>query len=159
MKIKSYKILFIIILLIFGLIFDTSLVFAAKSKQKKDEIVKKKPVKRKRHEIKYTGITQKRNPFSPPKEIVKMMEMAEEDTGFAKIESVKMPKVEVQGIIWSKTMPQVIVNGAVMNTGEYIQDFQIKEITRKGIVLFYKGKDYLLRMQNNAKIKKKKRKR
>ena len=75
--------------------------------------------------------------------------------GFEKIESVKIPKIDVQGIIWSKTMPQVIINGDVMKAGDYIEEFQIKEVTQKGIILFYKGKEYLMKMQDYKNMQQK----
>ena len=116
--------------------------------------------KKERTEIKYTGFEAKRNPFAPPQVVAKMLLKPDKIDGFAKIESVKIPKIDLQGIIWSKTMPQVIINGSVMKAGDYIQEFQIKEVTRKGIILFHKGKEYLMKMQSyERKTKKKKRKR
>ena len=167
MKKKSYKNLFICWLIIAAMFVDTTTVFAAKPKikeskkgAKKEAVaeVKKVVEKKERTEIKYTGVEAKRNPFAPPKVVAKMLQSSDKIEGFAKIEEVKMPKIEVQGIIWSKAMPQVIINGEVMKAGDYIQEFQIKEVTKKGIILFHKGKEYLMQMQSSKQNPQKKKK-
>lgn len=165
MRKKTYKNLFISLMLILALFANSSLVLAAKPKKQRGKKSAKKAKnadkkeKRARTEIKYTGFEAKRNPFAPPKEVAKMLVRPDKIDGFEKIESVKIPKIDVQGIIWSKTMPQVIINGDVMKAGDYIEEFQIKEVTRKGIILFHKGKEYLMKMQSyqrkGKKIKKK----
>ncbi|MCK4993657.1 MAG: hypothetical protein KAS13_01250 [Candidatus Omnitrophica bacterium] len=164
MRKKSYKNLVISLLIIISLFANASAVLAAKPKKQKgkknDEKVKvaekkAETVKEARTEIKYTGFEAKRNPFAPPKEVAKMIAEPYTIDGLKKIEIVKMPKVEVQGIIWSKSMPQVIINGDVMKVGDYIQDFQIKEVTRKGIILFHKGEEYLMKIQSYQQNKKK----
>ncbi len=169
MRKKFYKNLFISLLIIAAMFVNITAVFAAKPKRGKqsakkaaDAQKKKKAAKRVRTEIKYTGFEAKRNPFAPPKKVAKMLAKPDKIEGFEKIETVKIPKIDVQGIIWSKIMPQVIINGSVMKTGDYIQEFQIKEITRKGIILFHKGKEYLMKMeqyQNKTKKTRKRRKR
>ncbi len=168
MRKKSYKNLFISLLIIAAVFVNISSAFAAKSKKHKgkqsakkaaDTVQKKKKARKLRTEIKYTGFEAKRNPFAPPEKVAKMLAKPDEINGAEKIETVKLPKVDVQGIVWSKTMPQVIVNETVMKVGDYIQEFQIKEITRNGIILFHKGKEYLMKIQKHNNKKKKTRKR
>ncbi len=164
MRKKSFKNLFISLLIALAMLANANVVLAAKTKSKKGKnsdnkkvAVEKKEgvVKKAITEIKYTGFEAKRNPFAPPKVVSKMLEKTETIDGFERIESVKVPKIDVQGIIWSKFRPQVIINGDVMSQGDYIQEFQIKEVTKNGIILFYKGKDYLMKMQNYQNKKKK----
>lgn len=118
------------------------------------DLKKEKP----RSEIKYTGFDSKRDPFSPPEMVVKLLEKPDNLLGEA-AKNIKLPKIELQGIIWSKNTPQVIVNGGVMKVGEFIEEFEIKEIQRTGIVLFYKGNDYFVKMvaYTPKNVKKKKR--
>jgi hypothetical protein len=115
------------------------------------------PVKikeRNRKEIKYTGYDAKRDPFAAPEKIAKMIEKPATvgDSGL----KVQLPRMELQGIIWAKNMPQVIINGAVMKVGDFIEEFEIKEITRTGIILFFKGRDYSVTMQSQNLPKKRK---
>ncbi len=93
--------------------------------------------------FRYTGYEAKRNPFLPPKKLVKMIERANQPITHEKPK--KLPKIDFQGLIWSPRMPQVIINGKVMKVGDYIGEWEIKEIDQDGIVLFLKGKRYKLK--------------
>ncbi|MBU1043006.1 MAG: general secretion pathway protein GspB [Candidatus Omnitrophica bacterium] len=115
-----------------------------------------------RSEIKYSGFDSKRDPFCPPSEVSKMLEKPDQLAGFEPLANVSVPKIDLQGIIFSKKVPQVIINGGVMNVGEFIDEFEIKEIQRTGIILFYKGDNYFIKMlgyerPKNQKNQKKKR--
>ncbi|MBU1087829.1 MAG: general secretion pathway protein GspB [Candidatus Omnitrophica bacterium] len=113
-----------------------------------------------RSEIKYTGFDAKRDPFCPPAAVGKLLEKPEKLLGFEPLaKDVVLPKIDLQGIIWSKRVPQVIINGGVMNVGDFIEAFEIKEIQRTGIVLFYKGNDYFIKMLGYVRPNKQKKKR
>ncbi|MFH1062567.1 MAG: general secretion pathway protein GspB [Candidatus Omnitrophota bacterium] len=119
----------------------------------------KKEKYKSRSEIKYTGFDSKRDPFSPPEVVVKMLEKPEGIPGAEILaKDIKLPAIDLQGIIWSKNIPQVIINGGVMKVGDFIEEFEIKEIRRTGIILFFKGNDYFIKMvgytQKNTKKKK-----
>ena len=119
----------------------------------------KKPRYKSRSEIKYTGFNAKRNPFYPPAAVAEMLKKPDQIPGAELVaKDVKLPKVDLQGIIWSKRTPQVIVNDSVMKVGEFIEEFEIKEIRRTGIILFYKGNDYFIKMLGYIKKNKPKRK-
>ncbi|MCG2712780.1 MAG: general secretion pathway protein GspB [Candidatus Omnitrophica bacterium] len=168
MRKKAYKNIIILLLIIAAIFVSSPSVFAAKPKKqkgkqgaKKTEAAdqKEKAAKKVRTEIKYVGFEAKRNPFAPPKEVAMLIATSNKTDVLEKIESIKIPKIDIQGIIWSRSMPQVIVNGTVMKVGDYISEFQIKEVNRNAIILFYKGKDYLMKMQQSQnKTKKQKRK-
>lgn len=120
----------------------------------------KKPRYKSRSEIKYIGFDAKRDPFCPPLDVAKMLEKPEKIPGAEAVsKDVKLPKVDLQGIIWSKRVPQVIINGAVMKVGEFIEEFEIKEIRQTGIILFYKGNDYFIKMLGYTRTNKPKKKR
>ncbi|MBI4845352.1 MAG: hypothetical protein HY810_02580 [Candidatus Omnitrophica bacterium] len=127
------------------------------AKEKKIEADKEIDISKVIKEVKYTGFD-KRDPFAVNKQLAKMLKTPEILPG-QKETPVKMPAVDVQGVIWSKRMPQVIINDAVMKAGDFIGEFEIKEVTRNGIILFHKGVEYKLGIQNseeNSKSKKKK---
>jgi hypothetical protein len=113
-----------------------------------------------RSEIKYTGFDSKRDPFTPPAVIAKILEKPDKMLGAELApKDIKLPKVDLQGIIWSKKFPQVIINGAVMKVGDFIQEFEIKEIRQTSIVIFLKGNDYIIKMTGYAPAKSKNKKR
>jgi hypothetical protein len=111
---------------------------------------------RSRKDIKYTGFEAKRNPFTLPDKLARVLEKPGTLPGEEKEKTIKLPPIDIQGIIWAKNMPQAIVNNAVMKAGDYIGEFEIKEITRTGLILFYKGREFDIKMQNAPKQKKKK---
>lgn len=123
--------------------------FAAPAKKGK----KKKPETKK--EIKYTGFSAKRDPFSLPTKIVKLLEHPEKIAEAELGADITLPKVDIQGIIWSKRFPQVIINGSVMSPGDFLEEFEIKEIRRNGIILFFKGNDYFFKVPGYTSPKKK----
>jgi len=104
---------------------------------------------REKKEIKYTGFEAKRDPFAVPVDLAKLLERPEKIPGFEEEKPVKMPTIDLQGIIWARGNPQVIVNDSVMQAGDYIGEFEIKEITRNGFILFHKGSEYKINMQGH----------
>jgi len=52
------------------------------------------------------------------------------------------PKVSIEGIVWSDTIHQAIINGQVVGVGDEINGIQIKQIQRSGITVTYKNKDF-----------------
>ena len=99
---------------------------------------------------KYTGMDAKRDPFQLPVTLAKALERPEQLKPGEKIESGEaLPKAVIQGIIWNPQMPQIIVNNAVLRVGDFIEKFEIKEIKKNSMVLFFKGREYEIRMQNS----------
>ena len=147
--------LFIIILLA-G---EFSVVIAQKTAEKNKEPVpakteEKSRTEKSRTEIRYTGFDAKRDPFVPPIQITQMLEKPDKIPGAEVLaKDVKLPAIDLQGIIWAKTVPQVIINGSVMKAGDFIEDFQIKEIRKTGIILFFKGNDYFVKMMTYSNQK------
>ena len=154
------KVLSVFILL--SLIFFCAINADAKNQQEDSNEKDKVKKSSKREEIKYTGFNAKIEPFVPPKNVLKMLEKPDKLLGADIIKEEKLPEVDLQGIIWAKGMPQAIINSNVMKVGEYIDEFEIKEIRRNGILLFLKGNEYFIKMmgyQSETKKKTKKRKR
>ncbi|MBU4305423.1 MAG: hypothetical protein KJ893_07385 [Candidatus Omnitrophica bacterium] len=100
-----------------------------------------------KREVKYTGFDAKRDPFDIPPNLVKILKGDKVDPNSREVD-VKLPRVDIQGIIWNKRTPQVIANDAVMNVGDFIGEFEIKEIIRDGMILFFKGREYTIKMQH-----------
>ena len=96
-------------------------------------------------ELRYTGFEAKRDPFLPPEKLVKLVERAK--TPIVQEKPKQLPKIDMQGLIWSPKMPQVIINEKVLGVGDFIGEWEIKEIDRDGIILFFKGQQYKLRPQ------------
>lgn len=54
-------------------------------------------------------------------------------------------KLKLTGIIWGSDMPLAIINDKVYKIGDSILGAKIVEIDKKGVLLDYKGKTYLLK--------------
>lgn len=95
--------------------------------------------------IKYTGGETNKDPFGLPMSLVKIISnpsrKGEEPS------AVVLPVMNIQGIIWNKKMPQAIINNGVKKVGDLIEKFEIQEITREAVVLFYKGKTYKVKIK------------
>ncbi|MCM8812877.1 MAG: general secretion pathway protein GspB [Candidatus Omnitrophica bacterium] len=100
-------------------------------------------------ELVYTGQESKRDPFGVPAIIEDIFKKPDQVKGL-KLDVVKLPNVKIEGLILSKTMPQAIIDGAVKKVGDFIEDFEIKEITEQGIILFLKGREYTLRPSSDS---------
>ncbi|MFH1459827.1 MAG: general secretion pathway protein GspB [Candidatus Omnitrophota bacterium] len=96
--------------------------------------------------VKYTGAEAKRDPFMLSQELERLIKLPPKQL-IPKDVQIILPKIELQGIVYKKGRPQAILNGCVINVGEYIEEFEVREITRNGIVLFYKGKEFEIKMQ------------
>ncbi len=121
----------LIILLSVLMIFDVAGVDAGKAQDAQD--------------IRYIGFQAKKDPFGLPAKVVQLLVRQEE---LAPVEEkINAPRVDLQGIIWSKTRPQAIVNNNVKKVGDMIGKFEIKEITKNGIILFRKGRSFSINVQ------------
>ena len=127
----------------------TSVGFAAKRKKLKKK--KSGNLTDSSQPVKYTGSAAKRDPFGLPQEVMKLLEKPESLNGVAIVQKqIEAPSVNIQGIIWSKRRPQVIIDGSVMKVGDFIKEFEIKEITRKSVILFFKGKTFSINVINSG---------
>lgn len=96
-------------------------------------------------EIKY-ALDSEESPFKSPIKDMKKMEIADGD--------IILPSMTFQGMIWNSARPQAIIDDKVydkediieIETGEIISEkIKIMDITRDGIYLRYKGKDFLVK--------------
>ncbi|MFH1853982.1 MAG: hypothetical protein ABH815_01575 [Candidatus Omnitrophota bacterium] len=90
------------------------------------------------------GADSQKIPFKSPLEDVKKIEATED---------ISLPSMTLQGMIWNSRRPQAIINNKVyeindiIDTGSQEDEFNVKiaDITKEGIYLRYKGKDFLVR--------------
>ena len=89
------------------------------------------------------AVTVEREPFKSPLEEKKLLEVVEDDIVF--------PKVACQGMIWNSIRPQAIINGEIYDINDTLEieseetKVTIKDITKDGIYLRYKGRDFIVR--------------
>ena len=55
-----------------------------------------------------------------------------------------LPNLEVQGIVWGSALPQAIINNRVVKIGDIIQGVRVVDISKKGITVFYSGRQQLI---------------
>ncbi|MBU2063638.1 MAG: general secretion pathway protein GspB [Candidatus Omnitrophica bacterium] len=133
---KKRLIIFLIFLAVF--VYQAITAQAAKPKEeKKDKSEEAKPGKKNE----YTGYKTNRDPFGLPDSLAKLLTQ-DEAKDIKAVSAVKVPSITLQGIISSRGMRQVIINNNVLKIGEYVGDFEIKDILQDRVILFYKGKEY-----------------
>lgn len=114
-----------------------------------DKAVKKDTAKkeeRRKEDIKFVGALSDRDPFSLPDVLMKIISASK----LKPENTVSLPSINIQGLILNKKMPQVIINGDVKKVGDKIENFEIQEITRNGVVLFYKGKTHTINIKKSS---------
>lgn len=63
---------------------------------------------------------------------------------------VSLPRLEVQGVIWSERNPRAIVNNRVVGKGDFVEGVEILEVSQKGVRFFFDGRSYFLRPGGGA---------
>jgi hypothetical protein len=116
-----------------------------KEKWKEGEILEK-TIPQAEKGISYSADSSK-TPFKSPLEVeTKNIEVVEED--------ISLPLMAFQGMVWNSVRPQAIINDKVYDVNDIIrvnigmeEEFPVKimDITREGMYLRYKGKDFLVR--------------
>jgi len=77
----------------------------------------------------------------------------EEEAVSVEDESVTLPAMKFQGMVWSSIRPQAIIDDKLYDVDDVIEvglgetktQVKIKDITRTGIRLRFKGKDFIVR--------------
>lgn len=113
-------------------------------KWKEVEILEAK-VPKKEKEITYSVTEDEKIPFkSPFDETIESKEFEGEE--------VTLPVMSFQGMVWKSSRPQAIINNKIYDVNDIIQDVgepefkvKIKDVTKDGIHLIYKGKEFIVR--------------
>lgn len=93
-----------------------------------------------------------RSPFQIPdglKERLREITLERKD-----IESIQLPQLTTEGLVWGGRYPQVIINGRVLRIGDSIEGAMVKDINRKGVVLIYKGVEFTLGIEGKGGMEK-----
>lgn len=71
---------------------------------------------------------------------------AEEETTEenAPVETIILPDIKIQGIIWGSNNPQAIINNKVVKVGNTINEITILDITGSEIIISYKNQKFAL---------------
>jgi len=57
-----------------------------------------------------------------------------------KKQEIVIPPLSVTGLVWNSDRPQAIVNGQVVNIGDFISGTEILDITKNGVNIIYQEK-------------------
>jgi hypothetical protein len=72
-------------------------------------------------------------------------ESAEETSQeFTPLETVNLPDIKIQGIIWGTNNPQAIINNKVVKVGSTVNEITILDITGSEIIISYKNQKFAL---------------
>lgn len=100
----------------------------------------------KKEGVEYTA-TKKRIPFEGPLEAGKRPTVVDEN--------IILPRLALQGMIWNSMKPQTVINNKIygvndmISAGEY--KIEIKDITRSGVHLEYRGKEFIVRPRSTIR--------
>jgi len=68
-------------------------------------------------------------------------------------EAITLPSMQCQGMVWKSSRPQTIINNKVYDINDIINvegdvlggDIEVKAITKEGVYLIYKKKEFIVR--------------
>jgi len=87
-----------------------------------------------------------KTPFKSPIKDKKKIEVTDGE--------ITLPSMAFQGMVWNSRRPQAIINGKVYDVNDVVEigggeiddnKVKIRDITREGISLRYRGKDFIVR--------------
>jgi hypothetical protein len=90
-------------------------------------------------ELRYTA-SELRDPFEDNLRKYEAQETAKE--AGAEEAAKTLPTFSVQGIIWGSSLPQAIIDDAVVKVGDTIKEAKVIAIDKEGITLLYYGREY-----------------
>ncbi len=61
-----------------------------------------------------------------------------------KEERKPLPELIIQGIVWGGGFPQAIINNKVVRVGDTIAEARVVDISNKGLILSFQGRQYNL---------------
>jgi len=122
-------------------------VFSKKEFNKKwqEVVVLEAGVPKNENEIAYT-VEEETFPFKSPFDDDKVKRSEETEN-----EDVTLPQMLFQGMVWKSSRPQVIINNKVydikdvINVGTEAGEVVVKDITKEGVHLIYKNKEFIVR--------------
>ena len=60
-------------------------------------------------------------------------------------EVVALPSLHLQGLVYGQLKPRAIIDGQVVGEGDRINDIEVLQIQRDGVLLFYQNRRFILR--------------
>lgn len=85
-----------------------------------------------------------RDPFQTYVIEKKKAEAVQAGTSQPEEESVTPPALTVQGIIWGGRFPQAIINNKVVRVGDIIEEAEITDISKEGVIITFKNRQFNL---------------
>jgi len=105
--------------------------------KKPQEAEETRPVTHEKKGVEYTAID-KRTPFKSPLEEKKKKKVVVE-------EEIILPAMIVQGMIWNSPRPQAVIDKKIYNIDDIVNGAKIEDVTKDGVHLNYKGKEFVIR--------------
>jgi hypothetical protein len=101
--------------------------------------------------VRYNGRNY-RDPLKIPLELMKPIKIEKveevgekEEVKFE--EEIILPEFKLQGILWGGKRPQAIINDRVFDKGMVIDEAEIINIDKEGVIFLYKNKKFIVRPQ------------
>lgn len=84
--------------------------------------------------------------FMPLEEIpAPVQEQAPVPVESSRDETFDYSSLSVTGLVWGTDKPKAIINGNIYSKGDIVNEAQILEINKEGILFKYKNKEYLMK--------------
>ena len=57
------------------------------------------------------------------------------------------PKLSLQGIIWSESEPEAVINGTILKENDSIKGVKVLQINRDSVTFIYQSREFVLRLE------------
>ena len=57
------------------------------------------------------------------------------------------PKLSLEGIIWSESEPEAVINGTILKENDFIKGAKVLQINRDSVILIYRSRKLVLRLE------------
>jgi hypothetical protein len=64
-----------------------------------------------------------------------------------RVASKRPPKLSLEGIIWSKSEPEAVINGTILKENDFIKGVKVLKIDRDSVTLIYQSRKFVLRLE------------
>lgn len=91
---------------------------------------------------------QARNPFKDWFPVIKKEETKGKPAEIKQEVVFDVSRFKLQGIVWGSVVPKAVINDKIYSVGDKLDEAQIKDINKEGVLLIFNEKEYKI-LRNN----------
>ncbi len=86
-----------------------------------------------------------RNPFEVPSAVKEKIGEKQKVNISDKKAEVAIPTLTIKGIFWGTESPKAIINGKIVEKGDFVEEVEVLDITKEGVRLKFRTQEFTLK--------------